>query len=514
MDTESQTQTLVQEAGGERVQNRISQLITHLTLWQRLQGEGRRQIGWWESCKNMATFSWLNTFLIFVPIGFAVQHAHVTRVIKFIISFIAIMPLSKILDFGSGQLAMYCGKSIGDLIVITLNNAVETVLAIVLLAKCQLDLLQSTAAGVVLLRLLLVPGTSFLLGGAHVLTQELHPHVSQLNNTLLTLGVLTLLLPVSFFASIDRIVPASTQRTEAAITDSLRGNILDISRALSVLLIVTYIGTRIYLHNPPGEDSLDHLSNAPKAFKDEVAKVEHEEPIVNPWVCIITLVIAVILLAFTAEHLVVNIHGVEHRFHLTHEWFGLILLPFVSYSADGILSVVYFFHKRLFRRESKAPSPLAQDRSIDLAIQFLTFWLPFIVIAGWCVEKPVSLLFNLFEVAVLVGACFLVTFVTGDAKTNWVEGFMMVVFYVMIVVAAWFYPGQTDTRVIHSCSSVKDALHRQHQAYATRLAANPHASNSSVPVNHPPPNAEAVALLNERLQRILDLHHVVPKTNP
>ena len=95
--------------------------------------------------------------------------------------------------------------------------------------------------------------------------------------------------------------------------------------------------------------------------------------------------------------------------------------------------MVYFFRERIFRQESKAPSPLAQDRSIDLAIQFLTFWLPFIVIAGWCVEKPISLLFNLFEVAVLVGACFLVTFVTGDAKTNWVEGFMMVVFYVMIV---------------------------------------------------------------------------------
>jgi len=117
----------------------------------------------------------LNTFLIFVPISFAVQHAQVTRVVKFIgtvlfyhfdsppprficalVSFIAIMPLSKILDFGGEQLAMYCGKSIGDLIIITLNkfvmdvlgvypllirslsnSAVETVLAIVLLAKCQ-----------------------------------------------------------------------------------------------------------------------------------------------------------------------------------------------------------------------------------------------------------------------------------------------------------------------------------------------------------------------------------------
>lgn len=40
---------------------------------------------------------------------------------------------------------------------------------------------------------------------------------------------------------------------------------------------------------------------------------------------------------------------------------------------------------------------------------------------------------DLYEVALALGACFLVNYVTADAKTNWVEGFMMVSFYVMIV---------------------------------------------------------------------------------
>lgn len=44
-----------------------------------------------------------------------------------------------------------------------------------------------------------------------------------------------------------------------------------------------------------------------------------------------------------------------------------------------------------------------------------------------------SLLFDVFEVAVLLGACLLVNYVTADAKTNWVEGMMMLVFYLMIV---------------------------------------------------------------------------------
>lgn len=42
--------------------------------------------------------------------------------------------------------------------------------------------------GVVILHLLLVPGTAFITGGARVLHQDLHPHLTELNHSLLTLG--------------------------------------------------------------------------------------------------------------------------------------------------------------------------------------------------------------------------------------------------------------------------------------------------------------------------------------
>lgn len=40
---------------------------------------------------------------------------------------------------------------------------------------------------------------------------------------------------------------------------------------------------------------------------------------------------------------------------------------------------------------------------------------------------------DLFEVTVLIGSCFLVNYITADAKTNWVEGIIMIAFYLMIV---------------------------------------------------------------------------------
>jgi len=70
-----------------------------------------------------------------------------------------------------------------------------------------------------------------------------------------------------------------------------------------------------------------------------------------------------------------------------------------------------------------------------------------------------SLLFDLFEISVLLGACFLVNYVTADKKTNWIEGLIMVSFYTMIVLCAWYYPGQKEVDDMHAClQSVADFI--------------------------------------------------------
>jgi Ca2+:H+ antiporter len=44
---------------------------------------------------------------------------------------------------------------------------------------------------------------------------------------------------------------------------------------------------------------------------------------------------------------------------------------------------------------------------------------------------------DIFEVVMLLGACFLINYITADAKTNWVEGYTLVSFYIIIVSALW-----------------------------------------------------------------------------
>nr|GAT43042.1 sodium calcium exchanger [Mycena chlorophos] len=387
--------------------------------------------------------------------------------VTFIMCFLAIIPLEKIFDFCGEQMAFYLGEDLGELLIITLNNTVEATLAIILLKKCELRLLQSTIIGVVVLHLLLVPGVAFVTGGARIVEQELHPHLAGLNQSLLIIGVLTLMLPASFFAALDSgVVPTTAAQAQLAntlISDTTRTVFLQMSRGLAILLLGVYICSRIYLHDPPGENvALADHKLAPEALRARAQQKEELEPEVNPYVCLAVIAVTIGIMAATAEWLVDSIEFVREEGGITQEFFGVVILPLVSFSGDGFLSIVYFLRScLLWARGIRAPpGQLANARPIDLSIQFLHFWLPFIVLLGWWTDKPMSLLFDLFEVAVLVGAAFIVNYVVADAKTNWLEGFAMMAFYLMIALCMWFYAGQEGVQLLlgEDCKSVLETV--------------------------------------------------------
>ncbi|KIK54181.1 hypothetical protein GYMLUDRAFT_48978 [Collybiopsis luxurians FD-317 M1] len=420
---------------------------------------GKRQIGVLESLKAIATSSWLNLFFIFIPISWAFHftiaehhnqegHEEAWRSsATFALCLMALVPLERALEYGGDQMSLYCGKELGDLIIVTLNNTVEATLAIILLVNCELRLLQSTIIGVILLHLLLVPGIAFIIGGAKLIYQSLNPHSAQLNHSLLLMGVLTLLLPTALFTTIQNnaLFPNNPESASTSLDiDSTRSTILKISHGFAIILLVVYVYSRVFLYDPPGSNNAFRaLPDAPTALLEEERKMLHEEPEVNQYVCIAYLLAIIALMAPTAQWLVDSVEIVRSDSHIAQEWFGLILLPLSSFAADAILAIGKFIRTtaRFFLGWKAPPARVAKARSIDVSIQFNLFWLPLIILLGWWTERPFTLLFDIFEVSILIGACFLVNFVTADAKTNWAEGATMVIFYVMIALTAWFYQG-------------------------------------------------------------------------
>ena len=72
------------------------------------------------------------------------------------------------------------------------------------------------------------------------------------------------------------------------------------------------------------------------------------------------------------------------------------MLPIVSFAADGTVAVTYFI-RYMFRhifREPALPNTLARAEAIDLSIQFVLFWMPFLTLLAWWTRKPLTLLFG------------------------------------------------------------------------------------------------------------------------
>ncbi|CEL53188.1 Vacuolar calcium ion transporter OS=Schizosaccharomyces pombe (strain 972 / ATCC 24843) GN=vcx1 PE=3 SV=1 [Rhizoctonia solani AG-1 IB] len=532
---------------------------------ERVRERGHKVPGFWQSLKAIALSSWLNILIVFLPFSWIAALAKWEEVYTFILSFIAIIPLENLSEYGGEQLALYCGESMGDLIVITLHNLVEAVLAVVLLVKCELKLVQSTVIGVVLLHCLLIPGIAFLTDGTKLWAQQLKPRVTELNQSLLTIGVLSLVVPTAFFSAFpyknsEQYAPqfinetrlatrpgtAPTRRdllstnlldlnkrvlftppthnasiyaiqvasTVDAVSDLTRDWLLRLSRGISIILLLVYIGSRIYLHNPPGEHIVvETVHNAeagdeghaivyneltprdpfnpthtfkrtfrrPRSkedmeedrerlitqvekehgaseFIDEGSGEHHHPPEVNPWVAIVLLIVIIGLLSITAEWLVKSIDIVREKRIFTSEWFGLILLPLVSFAGDGLNTIMFFIRSNLMKMDVQRPNDLAKAKSIDLSIQFTLFWIPVLVLVGWALGKPLTLLFDHFEVVVVVGASFLVNSVTQDGRTNWSEGTIMVAFYAIIGLAAWYYPGHAEAHFLLQCKSMQELL--------------------------------------------------------
>ncbi|QSS58692.1 hypothetical protein I7I51_08121 [Histoplasma capsulatum] len=55
-----------------------------------------------------------------------------------------------------------------------------------------------------------------------------------------------------------------------------------------------------------------------------------------------------------------------------------------------------------------------------------------------------TLYFDGFQIAVLFVSVLLVNYLIQDGKSNWLEGVLLMVLYIIIAVAAWFYPARSE----------------------------------------------------------------------
>ncbi|KAH9031068.1 Sodium/calcium exchanger protein-domain-containing protein [Lactarius hengduanensis] len=184
----------------------------------------------------------------------------------------------------------------------------------------------------------------------------------------------------------------------------------------------------------PGIGSGDQTTNSDASCE--------EKPQLSWTLTLFLLVVVTILIAVAAEWLVKSMDKLSHR--ISKEWIALILLPMMSCIAECITAV------NVSRRDHLT---LSVSVAVGSTIQTALFVIPFMVILGWILDKPLPLLFDPFESIVRFPAIHIMGYVVADGKSNWLEGAILICFYINIAVSFWFYPGSTYSSTLGSCTA-------------------------------------------------------------
>ena len=147
--------------------------------------------------KDAICHSWINVLLVFVPIGIAVEAVGLNAGIIFGMNAVAIVPLAGLLAYATESVAVRLGDTLGALLNVSFGNAVELIIFIIALVKNEIQIVQASLLGSILANLLLILGMAFLFGGLRYREQVYNSTVTQMSACLLSLSVMSLLLPVS-----------------------------------------------------------------------------------------------------------------------------------------------------------------------------------------------------------------------------------------------------------------------------------------------------------------------------
>ena len=397
--------------------------------------------------------SWINVLLIMSPVGIAVFYAGVDPVVVFVINFIAIIPLAAMLSYATEEIALRVGEVLGGLLNASFGNAVELIVSIIALAKDQVLIVQTSLIGSMLSNLLLVMGMCFFFGGINRIEQAFNITVAQTAASLLFLAVSSLIIPTAF-EQWARTGNGNSSTTNATTEDAKPG-VAELSRGTAILLLLIYacylffqLKSHKEMYNAPSQKNESRAAGAkfknavvPDKLRskkpatpqpEEPVEEEREEPQLSIWVAVLTLGISTVLVALNAEYLVDSINAITCGGGISKNFVGLILLPIVGNAAEHATAVTVAIKDKM---------DLAIGVAVGSSIQIALLVLPFTVVLGWIMGKDdMTLFFDGFQIAVLFVAVLLVNYLIADGKSHWLEGILLMILYIIIAVAAWFYP--------------------------------------------------------------------------
>jgi Ca2+:H+ antiporter len=363
---------------------------------------GEDEPSWLASYRFLLFGSWLNILLVFIPLSFLSDKLEWDVALRFSFSFIAIIPLAKLLGEATDQLSLKLGQTLGGLLNASFGNAVEIIVGVAALLKDELRVVQTSLLGSILSNLLLVLGCSFVAGGIKFPESNFQVTAAQNAASLMTLSCITLIIPAAYSMNIEH-------------NNSDEG-LLVISRGTALLLLLIYAAYLFF-----------QLKTHAYLFQAE-NEGEAEESKMSVPAAASSLLLVTVVTSFCADYLVGSIEEFALRYNIPKTFIGLILLPIVANAAEHVTSVWMAMKNKM---------ELTIGICVGSSIQIAAFVVPLLVVVGWMSNHSLTLMFGDFETIILFVSVILVSLLIMDGKSNYMEGLMLLALYLIVGVAMW-----------------------------------------------------------------------------
>lgn len=341
----------------------------------------------------------LKFLLIFIPISFILEFMNTNPVIMFAVACLSIIPLAGVLGEATEEISAYTGPRIGGFLNATFGNATELIISIFALKAGLFDVVKASIAGSVLGNTLLVLGVSMLAGGLKYKTQKFNKKAIEVSTSMLVFAVIGLTVPAIFTHTID--------------ANLINTKYESLSIGIAILLFLLYILGLVFSFFTHKDIYVTENNGIVEETKWSLKKA------------IVVLVCATVLIAIESELLVSAVNPMTQALGLSEFFVGIILIPIVGNAAEHSTAVIMALKNKM-------------DVSIEIAIgsslQIILFVTPILIFIS-LFFKPMSIVFNEFELISLICSAFIVSKVSIDGESNWLEGAQLIILYVILAMA-------------------------------------------------------------------------------
>ncbi|MGF7048489.1 Ca2+:H+ antiporter [Paenibacillus sp. DS2015] len=324
--------------------------------------------------------------------------------VQFGLSALSVIFVAGFLGKATESVSHYAGQRLGGFLNATFGNAAELIIAIFLVKEGLFDMVKASLTGSIIGNLLLVLGLSLFAGGLKFKIQKFNVSLAGLNGSLMIVAVIALFVPAVFF---------NTHSITVSDTKIL-------SLVVAGILIAAYIAWLIF-------SMITHKAYLADVTENTQEELPHEhKPQWSKRKSILYLVLATVMVAFVSEWLVGTLEVFTTRFGLSELFVGAFLVAIIGNAAEHSAAVMLAMKNKM---------GAAVEIAVGSSLQIALFVAPVLVFISYFMGDTMDIVFTIIELVAISVAVFIAKSIIDDGSTNWYEGLLLLVVYLILGVS-------------------------------------------------------------------------------